>query len=263
MTSGKQARRQRQAQVARPPVRSTEGRRASPAVLVAALIGLVGVVAAVVIIVVFAGGGSGSSSAGGTTLPDANVIKQQFAGIPQRGNTLGKASAPATMVEYIDLQCPICRAFETDTMPAILQRYVRTGKLRVEARPIAFIGQDSERGRQGMIAAEQQNRAFNFAQLLYFNQGPENGGWLDDSMVASAAASIPGVDVNALQHAMGSSAVADKERTYDSQAQADNVSGTPAIYVGKTGGTLRPVSPGQAPDVATLSAAIDKALGSQ
>jgi protein-disulfide isomerase len=261
MTSGKQARRQRQAQVARPPVRSTEGRRASPAVLVAALVGLVGLAAAALIIVVFAGGGSGSSATG-STLPDANVIEQQFAGIPQRGNVLGKASAPATMVEYIDLQCPVCRAFETGTMPAILQRYVRTGKLRVEARPIAFIGQDSERGRQGMIAAEQQNRAFNFAQLLYFNQGSENTGWLDDSMIASAAASIPGVDVKALQNTMSSSAVAAKERTYDTQAQTDNVSGTPAIYVGKRGGNLAPVSPGQAPDVATLSAAIDKALGS-
>ncbi len=261
MTSGKQARRQRQAQVARPPVRSTEGRRASPAVLISALVGLVGIAAVVVAIVVFAGGGSGSSSPGGSTLPDANVIAQQFAGIPQQGNVLGKASAPATMVEYIDLQCPICRAFETDTMPSILQRYVRTGKLKVEARPIAFIGQDSERGRRGMIAAEEQNRAFNFAQLLYFNQGAENSGWLDDSMIASAAASIPGVNVKALQDAMNSSAVGDTEQTYDSQAEADHVTGTPAIYVGRTGGKLTAVSPGQAPDVATLSAAVDSALG--
>lgn len=262
MTSGKQARRQRQAQVARPPVRSTEGRRASPAVLLVALLGILGIAVAVVIVVVFAGGGSGSSSTTGTTLPDADVIAQQFDGIPQQGNILGKATAPATMIEYIDLQCPICRAFETDTMPTILQRYVRTGKLKVEARPIAFIGQDSERGRRGMIAAEKQNRAFNFAQLLYFNQGPENSGWLDDAMVASAAASIPGVDVKALQNEMSSSAVADRERTYDSQAQADRVSGTPTVLVGKSGGKLTEISPGTAPDVATLSAAIDQALGS-
>ena len=50
-----------------------------------------------------------------------------------------------------------------------------------------------------MIAACKQNRGFNFAQLLYFNQGPENGGWLDDAMVAAAATSIPGVNVAALQ----------------------------------------------------------------
>jgi len=179
-------------------VRSTEGRRASPMVLLVALAGFLGIAAVVVLILVVGGNGSGSSSTTGT-LPDANVIAQQFDGIPQAGNVLGKTTAPATMVEYIDLQCPVCRAFETEVMPTIIDRYVRTGKLKVEARPIAIIGPDSERGRHAMIAAERQNRAFNFAQLLYFNQGAENSGWLDDSMVAAAARSIPGVNVKALE----------------------------------------------------------------
>jgi protein-disulfide isomerase len=261
MTSGKQARRQRQAQVARPPVRSTEGRRASPMVLLTALLGLAGLAVAIVLVVVFTGGGSGSSSASGTTLPDANVIQQQLAGIPQQGNVLGKPTAKATMVEYIDLQCPVCRSFETEVMPTIFDRYVRAGKLKVESRPVAIIGPDSELGRLAMIAAERQNRAFNFAQLLYFNQGPENGGWLDDSMVASAARSIPGVNVKALQDAMNSSSVASEAKTYDRQAQADGLSGTPLVLVGKTGGKLTAVTPGFAPDVAAMAAAINRALG--
>jgi protein-disulfide isomerase len=260
MTSGKQARRQRQAQVARPPVRSTEGRRASPMVLLTALLGLAGLAVAIVLVVVFTGGG-GSSSASVTTLPDASVIEQQFAGIPQQGNVLGKATAKATMVEYIDLQCPVCRSFETDVMPTIFDRYVRTGKLKVEARPVAIVGPDSELGRRAMIAAERQSRAFNFAQLLYFNQGPENGGWLDDSMVASAARSIPGVNVKALQDAMISSSVGAEAQTYDRQAQADGLSGTPLVLVGKTGGKLTAVTPGLEPDVAAMTAAIDRALG--
>jgi protein-disulfide isomerase len=259
MTSGKQARRQRQAQAPRPPVRSTEGRRASPMVLLVALAGFLGIGAAVVLILVVGGNGSGSSSTTGT-LPDANVIAQQFDGIPQAGNVLGKKTAPVTMVEYIDLQCPVCRAFETEVMPTIIDRYVRTGKLKVEARPIAIIGPDSERGRRAMIAAERQNKAFNFAQLLYFNQGAENSGWLDDSMVAAAARSIPGVNVKALQDAMNSSSVADESQTYDQEAQTDQVGGTPTVLAGKTGGKLATVTPGGSPDVAALSAAIDTAL---
>ena len=73
--------------------------------------------------------------------------RRLFEGIPQHGNVLGYASAPVTMVEYVDLQCPYCRAFETEVMPTMIRRYVRTGKLKVEARPLAFIGPDSERGR--------------------------------------------------------------------------------------------------------------------
>lgn len=259
MTSGKAARRQRQAAVARPPVRSTGGRKASPWVLGGAAAALV-VIVAVVVIAIVATGGSGSSSSGatGTPLPDGTTIQRQFAGIPQQGNVLGKATAPATLVEYIDLQCPVCREYATSVMPTLIDRYVRTGKLKVVARPVVVIGPDSERGRNAMIAAFAQNRGFNFAQLLYFNQGPENGGWLNDSMVADAAASIPGVNVKQLQDAAKSKGVAEQAATFDRQAQADQLPGTPTILVGKTGGRLTNLGAG-VPSMQTLSTLIEKA----
>jgi protein-disulfide isomerase len=258
MTSGKTARRQRQA-VARPPVRSTQGRKASPWVLGGAVAGLAVIAAIVAIVIAVSGGNSSSSNAPtGQALPDANVIQKQLAGIPQSGNVLGSPNAPATLVEYIDLQCPVCREFETTVMPTILSRYVRTGKVKVIARPISIIGPDSERGRRGMIAAFDQNRGFNFSQLMYFNQGPENGGWLDDSMVADAAASIPGVDVKQLQDAVNSKGVANQTVQFDNQARADQVAGTPTVLVGKTGGRLTNLGAG-VPSVATLSRLINQA----
>jgi protein-disulfide isomerase len=145
-------------------------------------------------------------------------------------------------------------------MPTIIQRYVRPGKVKVVARPIAFIGPDSDRGRRGMIAAESDGKAFNFSQILYFNQGAENSGWLDDAMVANAAVSV-GLDPQTISADMDSKAVADRAKGYDDQAQADAVSGTPTIFVGKAG-AAKPteVTPGRAPGVAELSAAIENAL---
>ncbi|HET7554467.1 MAG TPA: thioredoxin domain-containing protein [Gaiellaceae bacterium] len=215
-------------------------------------------IAAIVAVVIVVSGGNGSSSTSGTPLPDAATIQKQFAGIPQHGNVLGKATAPATLVEYVDLQCPVCREYATTLMPTLIDRYVRTGKLKVIARPVTVIGPDSERGRRAMIAAFAQNRGFNFSQLLYFNQGPENGGWLDDSMVADAAASIPGVDVKQLQDAANSKAVADQMTQFDQQAQADRLAGTPTILVGKTGGRLTNLGAGL-PSIGTLSQLIDRA----
>jgi protein-disulfide isomerase len=259
MTSGKQARKQRQAQ--RPPVSSKGGgRKASPKVLLGAAAGIAGIAAAIALVVAFTGGSSSPSSTTVSTLPDAAAVTQVFKGIPQQGNVLGKASAPVTMVEYVDLQCPVCRAFETEVMPTIIDRYVRTGKVKVEARTIAFIGPDSDRGRRGAIAASRQNRLFDFEQLLYANQGPENGGWLDDSMVTAAAKSIPGLDVQTLLDTRNSAGVVDTAKRYDAQATADGVGGTPALYLGKTGGKLTVFSPANAPDAAALSAALDRAL---
>ena len=60
MTSGKQARKQRQAAVARPPVRSTEGRRASPKVLGIAVALIIAVALAVVLAIVFTAAAPGT-----------------------------------------------------------------------------------------------------------------------------------------------------------------------------------------------------------
>ena len=225
-----------------------------------------GVLAAVIVAVAIAVSQGGADDEEPSPAPGSGGGQEQtedvFEGIPQSGVSLGDPDAPATLIEFADLQCPFCAEYSRDVLPTLIDRYVRTGKLKVEARPVAIIGDgvDSNRGRLGMIAAEQQNRGFNFAQLLYFNQGPEDGGWLDDTMIASAAKSIPGVNVKELVDAAKSSSVAARARTYDQQASADGLTGTPYVLVGKTGGKPTAVTPGSMPDVAAMTSAINGAL---
>jgi protein-disulfide isomerase len=187
-------------------------------------------------------------------------VQKLLLGIPQQANVLGSQSAPVTLVEYIDLQCPYCQQFETQAMPSLIGSYVRTGKVKIEARPIAFIGPDSQRGRLAAIAAGAQNKLFNFAQILYLNQGTENTGWLSAQMVASAAASIPGLDVSRLLAGSNSDAVKTQAGTYDQQAAKDSVQATPTILVGKSGGTLRPVALTSPTDSQSVASAISAAL---
>jgi protein-disulfide isomerase len=266
--SGKQARRRRQQVAAPPPVaRKGARRRASSKVLVlAALAGLV-VVGAVVGVALALGGGSSSSSntiptRGSLTnaLPNADVVQREFAGIPQNGLVLGSTKAPVTMVEYVDLQCPGCRSFETSVLPSIVPELVRSGKLKIEARPIAFIGPDSIPARKAAIAASEQNHAFNFMQVIYANQGTENTGWLNQNFIEHAAASVPGMDVRKLLDDQNSSFVTSATKRIDAQATADRVSETPALFLGKTGAKLKVVSSTETFDAAKLAAAI-RALG--
>jgi protein-disulfide isomerase len=165
-----------------------------------------------------------------------------------------------TLVEYIDLQCPFCQQFETELMPDIVAKYVRTGKVKVETRIVAFIGPDSQKGRKAAIAAGLQNKASQFMELLYFNQGTENTGWLDDSLIATAAASIRGMNVRKLVSDMDSSTVSSTAKRFDEEEAADKVRATPTIFVGKSG-TKGKVVPLKSPtDKATLVDAIDTAL---
>ena len=260
MPSQKASKRRRQAtRTAPPPVRARRQRRASPRVLIAAGVIALLIVVGIVLGVVLTGGSDSGSSATASKLPDAADVQQLFAGIPQNGNVLGKPSAPVTVIEYIDLQCPFCRQFETEAMPTILENYVRKGKAKVEARVISIIGPDSQTGREAALAAAKQNKMFNFNQLLYDNQGTENTGWLDDNVISSAAASIPGLDASRLQSDRGSDSVKQELAKIDSQADTAGVRGTPTIYVVHKGGKPQLVTLSSSGDPSALETAINTA----
>jgi protein-disulfide isomerase len=268
MPSGKQSkRRRRDGRVAPPPVPAKGQRRqASPRVLAAAAVALVLIIAAVVLGFTFGRSGGSPSSAVPTrgslvnALPGAADVQTLLKGIPQHGNVLGRSTAPAAIVEYVDLQCPYCQQFETQAMPTLIKLYVRTGKAKVELRPIAFIGADSQLGRLAAIAAGRQNKMFNFAELLYLNQGAENSGWLNNGMVTDAAASIPGLNVPQLLAGRSSKTTADQAAAFDRASAKDAVRATPTILVGKTGGSLQRVSLTSPSDAQSVAAALNQVL---
>ena len=266
MPSGKQSKRHRAAaKSAPPPVRGKGARRqASPRVLIAA--GAVLVLAALAIALGFLLTGDSSSDAGvpqtgslTNALSGAAEVEEELSGIPQSANLLGSPSAPVTLVEWVDLQCPFCQQFAGESMPTIIEDYVRTGKVKVELRPLAFIGPDSERGRDALLAAGEQDKLFNFMQLVFTNQGTENTGWLDDDFVQMAAASIPGLDVPRLLEERNSDSVREQGEAVDAQAAADGVQSTPTIMVGTSADTAEVVQMSSPTDTAAVIAAIEAA----
>jgi protein-disulfide isomerase len=265
MPSGKKSKQMRQVARTAPPAVRLKGapreRQASPRVLAGAGAVVLVVVIAIVLGVVLTSHSSstasksaavGSLTNGLTGAADVNAL---FKGIRQTPTTLGRPDAPVTMTEYVDLQCPACQSFATTVFPKVVTRFVRTGKLKVIMRPWAFIGPDSLRGQAGVLAAGEQNKAFNYAALLYDNQGVENSGWLDSTMVSAAAASIPGFSVRELESAVSSESVKSQAKKVDTLAKADNVNHTPTVFVGKSGTRGTEV----ATDEATLVQAIQSA----
>jgi len=187
-------------------------------------------------------------------LPDAASVTAAFRRIPQHGLLLGAQDAPVTLVEYLDLQCPWCGKYARDTFPEVLSAFVRKGTVRVEMRPLAFVGSDSVRGRDALLAAARQDKAFQFAALLYANQGTENTGWLSTELVHAAAASVPGLDAG-----IATSVPPDSELARIEQLRArDGVTGVPSFVIRRrgeqTGGTIL-----VNPDAPTLEAALRSA----
>ena len=272
MPSGKRARQQRReaAVAAPPPVRSkgaggTRARQASPRVLV--IVGgvvLVAVVAIVLGVVLSSNGGGGSSGGGSVVstsdmsgLPkvgnanwsgqldgaaDANAL---FNGIPQTGLVLGKPTAPVEMEMFIDVQCPFCQDYEVNNLPTVVKDDIKSGKVQLHLQPWAFIGgagSQSFSGRLGLIAASFQNKGYEYAKVLYDNQGTEDTGWLTGRQMALIAASVNGLNLKKWQQSANGSAVKQIASTVDRLAAKAKVQGTPTVLVGCAGNTLQNVT---------------------
>ena len=255
MASGKASRRRRQAlRAAPPPVAGPSplrDRRLWVAAAAAAAI-----LVAVVLGVVITSGGEDGASATGSTLPDAAEVTAVFDGLPQEGLALGKADAPVTLVEFADLQCPFCREFAVEALPELVEKHVAAGTLRIELRGLSFLGPDSERGLRAALAASLQNRMWELTEVLYANQGAENGGWLSQDLVEAAARSIPGVDVPRLVDDMDGDTVSSLIERHAVEAAERGVDSTPTLLVGKTGGELMRVELSSPSDVEGLEQAI-------
>jgi protein-disulfide isomerase len=266
MPSGKRARQQRReaatAPKAPPPVRSkgvggVRPRQASPrALAIAGGVVLVAVIAIVLGVVLSSGGGGGSSSGGSPIAdlpkignanspvaldgaPDANAL---FNGIPQQGLVLGKASAPIEMEMFIDVQCPLCQEYEVNSLPTVVRENIKTGKVQLHLQPWAFLGDQSFSGRLGLIAASFQNKGYQYAKVLYDNQGDENTGWLDDREMAVIAASVTGLNLKKWWSDVNSSGAKSIASAVSKLAQKGNIQGTPTVLVGCTGSKLQSVS---------------------
>jgi protein-disulfide isomerase len=51
---------------------------------------------------------------------------------------LGEADAPVTIVEYSSLTCPHCGAFHRETLPALTEKYIDKGLVKIHFRPFPF-----------------------------------------------------------------------------------------------------------------------------
>jgi protein-disulfide isomerase len=177
-------------------------------------------------------------SAGPIEADRAQTTEVLLRGIPQRGAALGSPSAPVTLVEYADIQCPYCGEWARNVFPELVQGYVRTGKLRIVFRGLAFLGPDSFTALQTTVAAGQQGRLWQVLHLLFEHQGPENMGWADEELLRSAVSSAGIDDAEAVLRLRDSGSVDAAIKTSARLARAAGITGTPSFEIGPTGGRL-------------------------
>jgi protein-disulfide isomerase len=188
-------------------------------------------------------GGGHATAANGAPVAGVAYSSALLSGIPQHGPVLGSPRAPVHVIEFADLQCPYCDEFARQALPQIITHFVRTGEVNIEFRTLSFIGPDSVRAGHAAAAAEQQNRLWNFVDLVYLNQGEENSGYATDAYVRRLLAAVPGLDVAKALRASGSSQAQSALNEATSAANQVGINSTPSFLVGRSGERLRQFQP--------------------
>ncbi len=212
---------------------------------------LAAIVVAVLIAVSQSGGGSSGGSA--SDVAGAGGVNKQLAGIRQQGNVLGDPDAKATIVEFGDPQCPVCKAFSEQVSSQLISGPVHAGTAKYEFQPWLIIGPQSTPAAKAALAAGEQGRFWNYIQLFYRNQGEENSGYVTDDFLTSVAKGAGVPDISKWDSDRNSGKFDSQLASISRQAKAMGFTGTPTIYVQGPGG--KKVLPG-VPTAAAVEAAL-------
>ena len=151
---------------------------------------------------------------------------------PLAGRVRGSATAPVTVYEMSDFQCPYCRNFALHTFPALDSAYIATGKVRWAFInfPLTSIHQNALAAAEVAVCAAQQNAFWPVHDLLYKHQDVwsplKEPAAFFLTLADSAKISRPG-----LLACVQSSATQEAVRADAQGAERSGASSTPTFYI--------------------------------
>jgi protein-disulfide isomerase len=186
----------------------------------------------VVVVVIIVAGSGGSSSGGDAPSGEQKTeVDKLLTGIPQNANVLGKASAPVTLYEYGDLQCPICKEYSEEVLPQVIEKQVKNGEVKIVYRDFIIISEESIPAGEAALAAGEQGKGWTFIELFYRNQGEERSGYVTDEFIEGIAEGAGVPDMARFNKERKSGKFKKKVEATTEQASNLGFSGTPSFAI--------------------------------
>ncbi|QMU55285.1 MAG: thioredoxin domain-containing protein [Nitrosopumilus sp.] len=143
---------------------------------------------------------------------------------------LGNSNAPITLIEFGDYQCHFCNVFFHSTENEILEKYVKTGKVKMIFKDYNIIGPDSINASHGSHCASDQGLFWEYHDILYSNWTGENNGWASSENLSKFAHEI-GLDVDEWSECMENGQHSQIILASNEDAGKLGLTGTPAFFV--------------------------------
>jgi len=143
---------------------------------------------------------------------------------------LGNPDAPITLVEFGDYQCHFCNVHFHNTEHKIIENFVNTGKVNILYKDFIIIGPDSLSAAHMAHCAKEQNKFWEYHNILFSNWSGENNGWASKENLLQFANEI-NLDIIALEQCYNEKRYQAIIDNSNSDAQLLGLTGTPAFFV--------------------------------
>jgi len=148
------------------------------------------------------------------------------------GHAIGSDSAPVTIIEYADFECPACAQFAILTGPDIKQRLVATGQVRWIFRDLPLsMHRNSLAAHHAAQCAGEQGRFWEMHDQIFFNHGR----WVPERRPERALRDLAHailVDRGRYDECMSSNRYIPRLRQLQADAAARGISSTPTFEIG-------------------------------
>jgi protein-disulfide isomerase len=187
----------------------------------------------IVVVVVLIVVNSSSSESGGDSSEIAHVaeVNKTLSGIPQEKTVLGNPKASVELVEYGDLQCPVCKEYSEQILPQIMEGPVKKGQAKLVFHNFTIIGPQSIPAGTAALAAGEQGRGWTYIELFYRNQGKENSGYATDAFLEAVAKKAGVKNLAKWNEDRNSKRLRQELNATTSQAQNYGFTGTPSFAI--------------------------------
>jgi len=233
-------------------------------------------IVAIVVILVATSGGSKAKVPPPTSpasKSEVAAVSSLLAGTTQTGITLGSPTAPVTLQYFGDLECPVCGDFTRGALPAIIQKWVKTGKLKVEYRSLSTATGNAEAGgsepegtfnnqQLAALAAGRQNKAWDYIELFYHEQGEEGSGYVTEGYLQGLAQQVPGLNLDQWTTDRGARALQAQIAADAQEANTRGFKSTPSFLIGRSASQLKRYEYSSLTDPSGFEEAFEKALTS-
>lgn len=116
-------------------------------------------------------------------------------------------------------------------LPPIEEEFVATGQVKVQMRPIAILGEESQLAAQAAECANDQGRFWQYHDTLYANQANEHNSGVFSSENLKAFAEALALDTTAFNSCLDSGKYAAMVKNDTNAARQQGINKTPTIFV--------------------------------